>query len=641
MSMRHFILLIFSLIIYGAYAMDKQAVSPTEIMLETADGELMSAHESVLKTSATIKRMLEDIKLSGITDDKMIPLTQISSEELQLILPFMICLEQKNISGIDAYLGKLNLDTVMSLIKTANYLDIQEILQAALKMFVIKSRAKINQLARYIGKNYIPSDIARHVLRSLNVDSYFLYKVPPYTINCIKEFGLDLCISQPVTFSSGGKLIAMTVRDDLDTLREIWIKDVQTGDNIHKLKTDTRDVRLVEFSPNNKTVAISALIPNIVLWSTEIGKILRTIDCTGLVGSLHFSPNGRFIAACIVQDLKNDYPKKIALWDLDNPDNSAIHVSGRGYHSAYFSPDSFTLLLCSHDDMYLFDIKKLNEHFSTHTNWETKSAAFSPDGSLIVTCTLTNDPDSNLFIWDAKPSKLKLIAAPCYFDISCRSPLFFLDETHVLAASLCEPSYLNATIYVYNVKDLAINYKFTVGDCLNGAFFLIPHTSLFIAPIPGHTGTIGLWDANNGDLMYISHYTNILRASKTSRFTVEGLFLTEENCNCIRVYDLFDKDLQRYISQDLTADQCLLLLAIYNSAQQRKKFALCEHSKFKVVYDSLMNRKLKKFIKRASNSECSWSCSVKHPTTTTKITAAIATLGIGAAAYYWLKDKHH
>src|SRR6516164_3668770 len=110
MSMRHFILLILCFVIYGASAMENKhtASSGSKVVLETSDNKELSANESTLKISATIKRMLEDIRGSLDVIDKqlIIPLSGVPLEALEQVLPLMQHIEQRNTESVDAALKK-------------------------------------------------------------------------------------------------------------------------------------------------------------------------------------------------------------------------------------------------------------------------------------------------------------------------------------------------------------------------------------------------------------------------------------------------------------------------------------------------------------------------------------------------------
>ncbi len=647
--MRYYILLILCLIIYGARAMDNkhEASSGSKVVLETSDNKELSANDA-LKISATIKRMLEDIRLSGITDKQLIiPLSEVPLEALEQIVPLMQHIEQRNTESIDTALKKFSLAQLISVIKTANYLDIPQIMEAAFKIFVVKSSANPKDLETYISKNILPADLARHMLHTAGIDSYYLYRLLPDKKDCAKKFDLGVAHDcRHITLSSDGKLIAMTALaeksqgEDHDqeqrSCNQIWIKDVQTG-NTNTLNAHTGGICTLHFSPNNKILASSAIDKKIILWDLETRSVLHTLVYDGhqpFTFRLFFSPNSKFVS------VYSWNRKGLLLWNAET--GEVIYEEPvKRCTAACFSSDSSMLIVRTDSDMYLRDIKNQKE-YSLDCSWmnaRPNIIASSHNGQLIAMGLFR--PDDSMYdlrIWDVNAGKF--IDVPSV-KMRLTTSLCFSDDCSLLAVgsnNLFDRS--TAEISIINVKEKTIINNFKAADCCNDQrvlFFIANDDSLLAAPISADQ--MGLWDSCKGTLIY--KFDCAMTEAKMAEpcLISKGLLLTAADDRTAHVYNLFDKDLQRYISQDLTADQCLLLLAVCNSAKQHKKFAMCNHSKFRAAYESLKNEKLKNFIKDSINTECSRLCSIKHPSTTTKITGAIAALGIGAAAYYW-KGKH-
>lgn len=92
-----------------------------------------------------------------------------------------------------------------------------------------------------------------------------------------------------VALSSSGRWLAAGTSDDV-----IRIWDLTTGNQIRTLREHTQGVMSLNFSPDDRTLASSAL-SRLILWHTRTWQKLMSIDAEVL--GLHFSPDGQYLAA--------------------------------------------------------------------------------------------------------------------------------------------------------------------------------------------------------------------------------------------------------------------------------------------------------------------------------------------------------
>lgn len=116
----------------------------------------------------------------------------------------------------------------------------------------------------------------------------------------------------PVAFSPNGKMIAS---GGSDSAVRLW--EAKTGKELVCLKGPAQPfLTSVAFSPDGTLLASNGR-NGVCLWNVATGKELTTINGNGSVGSIVFSPNGRWLAASIGGGIF-DRTGEVKLWDVAN-----------------------------------------------------------------------------------------------------------------------------------------------------------------------------------------------------------------------------------------------------------------------------------------------------------------------------------
>ncbi|ETO16699.1 WD repeat-containing protein [Reticulomyxa filosa] len=151
-----------------------------------------------------------------------------------------------------------------------------------------------------------------------------------------------------VNFSSDGKHI---VSGSADNTIRIW--DVNNGKEIKQLIGHSNGVNSVQFSPDGQMIVSSSYDNTIGIWNVKTGKRLKQLTGhSDFVWRARFSPNGRFIVSC-------SRDKTIQIWDVESKEQLKIL---KGHSSVitdvqYF-PDGQTIVSCSNDKtICLWDVK--------------------------------------------------------------------------------------------------------------------------------------------------------------------------------------------------------------------------------------------------------------------------------------------
>ena len=150
-----------------------------------------------------------------------------------------------------------------------------------------------------------------------------------------------------VAFSPNGRCVATG-----SALPEIWILDIASQKAIKKFTGPQEEITSIGFSPNGKLVAASSYDCTICIWDVKTGLKVREFRFSAAVGSLAFSPEGRFIAlgeGNIIRLLNIETGKEVGV---------------------------------------------LKGHFH-----QVNSIAFSPDGRLLLSGSESGNQSNPLFLW--------------------------------------------------------------------------------------------------------------------------------------------------------------------------------------------------------------------------------------------------
>jgi len=186
-------------------------------------------------------------------------------------------------------------------------------------------------------------------------------------------------ISSAVYCPDGKKILVL-----YDT--SILIYDLQTGKQIHELKTEDGYKGRVSYSPDGKYILSKTKKNKINIYNADNYNLVRTIiGYDGDIMSVIYSPDSRYIAACI--------NKKIKIWDAQNGRelrtlSGNADISNNTSIIRYFSNNRDILIV----NRYSGNISILNssngkiiQSFQGLKN-NVATAELSPDGKQVVIC---------------------------------------------------------------------------------------------------------------------------------------------------------------------------------------------------------------------------------------------------------------
>ena len=186
-----------------------------------------------------------------------------------------------------------------------------------------------------------------------------------------------------VAFSPEGNRIVTAAGD-------AKIFDATTGKQIVVMKETAHRVVSASFSPDGKRVVTTSEDQSVGIWDADTGEQLKTFWQAGSIGSGNFSPDGAFVAAVS--------GKQVRIWDVNTGKNIALLTESYNVYSAVYSPDGARIVTASaeptaHIYQRLSDLPTPLDTTDVQPTsvlrheYGVASAAFSPDGTRVVTAT--------------------------------------------------------------------------------------------------------------------------------------------------------------------------------------------------------------------------------------------------------------
>jgi RNA polymerase sigma factor (sigma-70 family) len=191
-----------------------------------------------------------------------------------------------------------------------------------------------------------------------------------------------------------------------DGYRTIYVWNIQSGKEVHKIEGLDDDVHALTYSPDGRVFASGhpgrgrtdgkLAGHGLRLWDATTLEDLRRFDTQEGVDLVAFSPDGRLLAS----GKKRDSNQPARLWETATGKEYPLPVEVHGCTSLVFSPDNKFLAIGTaipESAVVLIDISSGNEVRRLQGHHSGIGAvAFSPDGKLLA----TGGGDSTVLVWD-------------------------------------------------------------------------------------------------------------------------------------------------------------------------------------------------------------------------------------------------
>ncbi len=326
----------------------KLRLSPSKKMVTVIcdDGASIDIDTSVLQLSTTINNLLQDTQFNDFN------LPEFDSKTMQLAFSLMTNLLASNISKIIEDLNKLDCGILNKIIMCINYLDIEELLTIALKVYARKLAA--------IGE----------------------------------EEGLKDSLLNPAGFPGDGRpRLAQSILN-IAKAPEFYETNFVKRTQVIKSKLTSSPLIQQRFLMNSDNSLVALCSENTVqLKDIKAGTTLTLTGHTDTINALCFSPDGNWLATG-----SNDLTAR--LWDVKTGICKHILQGHKGrITSLCFSSDSCLLATGSQDKTAcVWSIKTgINRAVYTGHTQELTCVSFSPNGSLLATASLDGTIRINSF----------------------------------------------------------------------------------------------------------------------------------------------------------------------------------------------------------------------------------------------------
>jgi len=337
-----------------------------------------------------------------------------------------------------------------------------------------------------------------------------------------------------ISFSPDGTRIATAcgntsplATNELDNSARIW--DSSSGKELLSLN-HSGPVNIVAFSPDGTRMATASYDRNntVRIWDASSGKELTKLEHGGPVNSVVFSPDGTSIATA-----SEDNTARI--WDVASGKELARMVHHGLVNFVSFSPDGTCIITAGQDNTaIIWNNFSRKELIKLEQDGQVNTAIFSPDGTRIATASW----DNTARIWNASSGK-ELVQVEQ--DGPINTVAFSPDGTRIATASW------DNTACIWNASSGKELVKVEQDGPINTVAFSPDGTRIATA---SWDNTARIWNASSGkELVRVEHDSQV----NIVIFSPDGTHIaTDGQDNTIRIWDTSSgKELARMTNNDV------------------------------------------------------------------------------------------
>ena len=207
---------------------------------------------------------------------------------------------------------------------------------------------------------------------------------------------------ESVSFSPDNRTLATTVRGDgeVHSYKDVYLWDIETGEQVGALTGHTKKVRSVSFSPSDGEFLASAGDDGALLWDVAARKKIAALT-TEPVGSVTFSPdrNSKILAS--------SGSDGTALWNVGDRTEIAVLYRSKDVYDLSFSPNGKKLAGVRRDEILLWDVDTGTEiaTIPRADDYVSRSVSFSPDSGTLASMGYDY---ATVHLWDVATGKEKI-----------------------------------------------------------------------------------------------------------------------------------------------------------------------------------------------------------------------------------------
>jgi WD40 repeat protein len=300
--------------------------------------------------------------------------------------------------------------------------------------------------------------------------------------NCIftETFGSVLSVA----ISPDGQWLAAG-----DNAVRLW--KIIDGKQIHLFGEHKNWVWTVTFSPDGKILASGSEDQTIILWDTETGNLIKSLESVSWIKSIVFSPDGKILAS-------GSDDQSIKLWDIHTGECICTLMGhSQSVNSVSFSPDGKILASGSDDQSIKFWNIHTGECIDTlmgHSQ-SVNSVSFSPNGKILA----SGSDDQSIKIWNAHIGE-------CIYTLEEHSKLVnsvsFSPDGKILASGSDDQSIKLWNVHTGECIDTLMGHR-------NWVWELVFSPDGQVLASCSEDQTVKVWDVRNRNTLYtLQGYNN-------------------------------------------------------------------------------------------------------------------------------------
>jgi WD40 repeat protein len=362
-------------------------------LIRTATEENIQKLNLIKKYSGTYQTMFEDLGSTEEQNKLTLYVPSLARTDARLLWEFAPLLD-KSIMHPELFnaLSELPLKLVSRLLNVTDYLDMPELREQALPLFLAKVTS-----SEWL-KSWVEKRKDNSALQKLNPSMSALLA----TIIELNE-AEHLIIPWKVLIRNEVPILSLSLSPDrkqVATCYEniVFLWDAHSGEFIKNIDAPNSLATII-FSNDASQIAGGSNDDNAYLWNSLNGNLLKTLSGhTGTVKAVAFSPDG-------TQLVTGSFDGTIRLWNLKN-DSSTILFSDnmKLIQTVAFSADGKLIAFGGSDKMvnlWSVEANQMVASFLGHTD-VVKCIALSPNGKLIASGGI----DNIVCVWDLEKKVL-------------------------------------------------------------------------------------------------------------------------------------------------------------------------------------------------------------------------------------------
>ena len=362
-------------------------------LIRTATEENIQKLNLIKKYSGTYQTMFEDLGSTEEQNKLTLYVPSLSRTDARLLWDFIPLVDKKTThTELFNTLNTLPLKSMSRLLNVTDYLDMPELREQALPLFLTKVTS--NEWL----KSWVEKRKDNSALQKLNPSMSALLA----TIIELNEME-HLIIPSKVLIRNEVPIISLSLSPDrkqVATCYEniVFLWDADSGE-FKKNINAPNSLATITFNNDGNEIAGGSNDDNAYLWNSLNGNLLKTLSGhTGTVKAVAFSPDG-------TQLVTGSFDGTVRLWNLKN-DSSTILFSDnmKLIQTVAFSADGKLIAFGGSDKMvnlWSVEANQMVASFSGHTD-VVKCIALSPNGKLIASGGI----DNIVCVWDLEKKVL-------------------------------------------------------------------------------------------------------------------------------------------------------------------------------------------------------------------------------------------